>query len=139
MGNTLSEGSSPLALSAMANYTHFEKHELKRLREAFSEIAGRRGNPMTISRSEMAEAIQQSGIVESDAEVLDRLFTMFDKTGDDAIYFRDFISGISPLISADVKEKVNLILNFSLQYLRARPFKTIVFAIGGICNANVRY
>ena len=78
MGNTLSEGASPMAISAMSNYTHCEKHELGRLRDAFQEIAGRRGNPMTISRSELAEAIQQSGIVESDAEVLDRLFTMFE-------------------------------------------------------------
>jgi len=36
---------------------------------------------------------------------------MFDKTGDDAIYYREFIAGIAPLISADVKEKVD----FSLQ------------------------
>ena len=33
---------------------------------------------------------------------------MFDKTGDDAIYYREFIAGIAPLISADVKEKVPL-------------------------------
>jgi hypothetical protein len=45
-----------------------------------------------------------------DVKVLDRLFTMFDKTGDDAIYYREFISGIAPLISADVKEKVNFAL-----------------------------
>ena len=135
MGNTLSEGASPMAISAMSNYTHCEKHELGRLRDAFQEIAGRRGNPMTISRSELAEVIQQSGIVESDAEVLDRLFTMFEyvdiplcnvariilhhpfhpsiylnahsKTGDDAIYYREFSAGLSPLISADVKEKVD--------------------------------
>ena len=31
----------------------------------------------------MQEAISAVGIVESDGEVLDRLFTMFDKTGDD--------------------------------------------------------
>jgi Ca2+-binding EF-hand superfamily protein len=110
MGNTLSEGASPMAISAMSNYTHFEKHELNRLRDQFKELAERHGNPLTISRSEMQEAIQAVGIVESDAEVLDRLFTMFDKTGDDAIYFREFIAGIAPLISADVKEKVDFAL-----------------------------
>lgn len=110
MGNTLSEGSSPMAISAMSNYTHFEKHELTRLRDSFREMAERHGNPRTISRSEMQESINSVGIVDSDAEVLDRLFTMFDKTGDDAIYFREFIAGIAPLISADVKEKVDFAL-----------------------------
>jgi len=80
------------------------------LRDQLKELAERHGNPLTISRSEMQEAIQAVGVVESDAEVLDRLFTMFDKTGDDAIYFREFISGIAPLISADVKEKVDFAL-----------------------------
>lgn len=81
----------------------------------FKEIAQRHGNPLTISRAEMQEAITAVAIVESDAEVrkscdttvarclsrtgsqvLDRLFTMFDKTGDDAIYYREFTAG-SPL------------------------------------------
>ncbi len=35
----------------------------------FKEIAERRGNPLTISRAEMQEAIAAVGIVESDAEV----------------------------------------------------------------------
>ena len=33
--------------------------------------------------------------------------TLRSKTGDDAIYHREFIAGLSPLISADVKEKVD--------------------------------
>jgi len=99
-----------MAISAMSNYTHFEKHELNRLRDQFKELAEGHGNPLSISRGEMQKAIQDIGIVESDAEVLDRLFTMFDKTGDDAVYYREFTAGIAPLISADVKEKVDFAL-----------------------------
>jgi len=60
-----------------------------------------------------------------DIKVLDRLFTMFDKTGDDAIYYREFISGIAPLISADVKEKVNFALQvFTLLVLLLTRLET---------------
>ena len=47
------------------------------------------------------------GVTESDTEILDRLFTMFDKTGDDQVNFREFVVGISPLITGDVVSKLN--------------------------------
>jgi len=91
----------------MANYTHFEKHELGMLRDQFVDLAHRDGNPATISRAEMQEALSVAGIVDTDKEVLDRLFTMFDRTGDDQVYFREFISGFAALITSDVKEKLH--------------------------------
>ena len=51
-------------------------------------------------------------MVESDAEILDRLFTMFDKTGDNQVNFKEFSVGIAPLISGDVTEKLQF--SFSL-------------------------
>eukprot|EP00638_Chattonella_subsalsa_P017184 CAMPEP_0117850326 /NCGR_PEP_ID=MMETSP0949-20121206/21614_1 /TAXON_ID=44440 /ORGANISM="Chattonella subsalsa, Strain CCMP2191" /LENGTH=164 /DNA_ID=CAMNT_0005697685 /DNA_START=47 /DNA_END=542 /DNA_ORIENTATION=+ len=69
MGNDFGKGANRLAISAMANVTHFEKKK-------------------------------------SDAEILDRLFTMVDRTGDDQIFFRDFIVGVAPLITGDLMEKL---------------------------------
>jgi len=34
------------------------------------------------------------------------LFTMVDRTGDDQIYFRDFVVGVAPLITGDLVEKL---------------------------------
>ena len=46
------------------------------------------------------------GINQNDADILDRLFTMYDKTGDDMINYREFIVGIAPLISGTPVEKL---------------------------------
>lgn len=77
-----------------------------RLQRKFHELAQIDGNPNTVSREEFQEALEFVGIVESDAEILDRLFTMFDKTGDNQVNFREFAVGISPLISGDVVDKL---------------------------------
>lgn len=67
------------------------------MQKSFMEIAQRQGNPNTLTKDEFAEALEGVGIVESDSEILDRLFIMLDKTGDQQINFREFICGIAPL------------------------------------------
>ena len=49
------------------------------------ELAKTEGNPNTITRHEFQEALSYVGIQESDQEILDRLFTMFDKMGDNQV------------------------------------------------------
>jgi Ca2+-binding EF-hand superfamily protein len=107
MGNDIGKGANRMAIAAMANVTQFEKQELLALQRKFHELAKRGGNVNTISRNEFREALESVGISESDTEILDRLFTMFDKTGDDQVNFREFIVGISPLITGDVISKLN--------------------------------
>ena len=96
----------------------------------FMELAKTEGNPNTITRHEFQEALSYVGIQESDQEILDRLFTMFDKMGDNQvtlqlstrvppsgsssaarfsvtqINFREFIVGISPLAKGTVQVRV---------------------------------
>ena len=96
-----------MAIAAMANVTQFEKRELLALQRKFSELAKREGNPHTITRGEFREALEIVNVSESDTEILDRLFTMYDKTGDDQVNFREFIVGVSPLITGDVVSKLN--------------------------------
>lgn len=60
-------------------------------------------SPLTRPSPGPQEALATVGIVESDKEVLDRLFTMFDRTGDDQVFFKDFICGVAPLVSGDVR------------------------------------
>lgn len=52
------------------------------------------------------EALELAGIMESDTEILDRLFSMFDKTGNDQINYKEFVAGLAPLCHGTVEEKL---------------------------------
>ena len=60
------------------------------------------------------------GINQNDVDILDRLFTMYDKTGDDIIVYKDFLAGISPLISGTHNDKIE----FSFRMLDLGNFVT---------------
>ncbi|CAN0000618.1 unnamed protein product, partial [Choristocarpus tenellus] len=106
MGNELGKSSNRMAIAAMANATHFGKEELLQLQKKFFELAQREGNPFTITRVEFLEALELVGIVESDHEIIDRLFSMFDKTGNDQISWKEFVVGLAPLCHGTVQEKL---------------------------------
>ncbi|CAN0370124.1 unnamed protein product, partial [Discosporangium mesarthrocarpum] len=107
MGNDMGKSTNRMAIAAMANATHFGKKELKDLQRQFFELAQREGNPYTITRVEFLEALELVGIVESDHEIIDRLFSMFDKTGNDQITWKEFIVGLAPLCHGTIKEKLH--------------------------------
>jgi Ca2+-binding EF-hand superfamily protein len=107
MGNQIGKGANRMAIAAMSNVTHVEKRELASLQSKFREIASREGNPLMITRTEFTEALGIVGINQNDADIFDRLFTMYDKTGDDNISWRDFIVGIAPLISGTHVDKID--------------------------------
>jgi len=107
MGNQVGKGANRMAIAAMSNVTHLEKRELAGLQSKFREIGAREGNPNIINRTEFSEALSVVGINQNDADILDRLFTMYDKTGDDQITWRDYIAGLSPLISGTHTDKID--------------------------------
>jgi Ca2+-binding EF-hand superfamily protein len=107
MGNQVGKGANRMAIAAMSNVTHLERREMSALLQKFREIAAREGNPLMINRSGFAEAMSIIGVNQNDIEILDRLFTMYDKTGDDYIGFREFMAGIAPLISGSHTDKID--------------------------------
>lgn len=106
MGNQVGKGANRMAIAAMSNVTHVEKREISTLQNKLREAALREGNPTTVNRAEFHECITTVGINQNDSDILDRLFTMFDKTGDDVIAYREFIVGIAPLISGTPLDKL---------------------------------
>jgi Ca2+-binding EF-hand superfamily protein len=108
MGNDVSKGSNHMAIAAMAHVTHLEARELLMLQKKFAELARREGNPQNINREHFEEALQLVGITENDKEILDRLFIMFDISGDNQINFKEFLAGIAPLASGSTADKLNL-------------------------------
>lgn len=83
-----------------------------------------------INRTEFGEALGIVGINQNDADILDRLFTMYDKTGDDSISWRDFIVGIAPLISGSHLDKIDFAMRLydieGTSYLRANEMVNVL-------------
>lgn len=138
MGNQVGKGANRMAIAAMSNVTHIEKRELAALQSKFKEIAAREGNPNMITRTEFAEALQVVGVNQNDADILDRLFTMYDKTGDDQIAFRDFVVGIAPLISGSHLEKIDFAMRLcdldGTSYLRANEMLNVLSQMNRVAS-----
>ena len=83
MGNASVKGDKQLYFDAMANVTQIERKELGALRKGFQE-AGRAsgGNPLRIARDDFGRVVDACAIAPQDVEILERLFTMFDKMGE---------------------------------------------------------
>lgn len=138
MGNQVGKGANRMAIAAMSNVTHIEKRELAALLSKFKEISSRHGNPTMINRTEFSEALTIVGINQNDADILDRLFTMYDKTGDDQITYKDFIAGISPLISGTHIEKIDFAFRLydseGTGYLRASDMLNILSQMNRVAS-----
>jgi Ca2+-binding EF-hand superfamily protein len=138
MGNQVGKGANRMAIAAMSNVTHIEKRELAALLSKFKEIAGREGNATMINRTEFGEALVIVGINQNDADILDRLFTMYDKSGDDQINYRDFIVGIAPLISGTHQEKIDFALRLydseGTSYMKAREIVNVLSQMNRVAS-----
>lgn len=66
--------------------------------------------------------------MESDTEILDRLFSMFDKTGNDQINYKEFVGGLAPLCHGTVEEKLAC-KSFSV-WLHSLMFTNLPFQLG---------
>mmetsp|Transcript_17959 Transcript_17959/g.18024 ORF Transcript_17959/g.18024 Transcript_17959/m.18024 type:complete len:199 (-) Transcript_17959:132-728(-) len=108
MGNEIGKTSSRMGIAAIAAVTAIDKNEITTLQRKFREASQRSGNSDVITRTDFDEAVGSIENMESsDAELLDRLFTMFDTSGDNQIDFREFTVGISPLITGTVYDKID--------------------------------
>lgn len=74
------------------------------------------------------------GINQNDADILDRLFTMYDKTGDDTISYKEFIVGIAPLISGTHVEKIDFA--FRLYDIEGTAYMKASDMVGVLSNMN---
>lgn len=138
MGNQIGKGANRMAIAAMSNVTHLEKRELAALQSKFREIGHRSGNPSMINRVEFSEALNMVGINQNDADILDRLFTMYDKTGDDTINYREFIVGIAPLISGTHVEKIDFAMRLydleGTSYLKASEMVNVLSQMNKVAS-----
>jgi Ca2+-binding EF-hand superfamily protein len=138
MGNQVGKGSNRMAIAAMSNVTHIEKRELAALLNKFKDIASREGNASMLKRSEFGESLSIVGINQNDADILDRLFTMYDKSGDDQINYREFCVGIAPLISGSHVEKIDFAFRLydtdGSSYLKAKDMVNVLSQMNRVAS-----
>ena len=138
MGNQVARGTNRMAIAAMANVTHIEKKELLLLSSKFKETSLREGNPNMITRLGFSEVLTVVNINQNDQDILDRLFTMFDKTGDDMILYKDFVVGISPFITGSYIEKIEFALRLwdseTTAHLRATEIINVLSQINRVSS-----
>ncbi|ETV69396.1 hypothetical protein H257_14988 [Aphanomyces astaci] len=127
MGQDLSKQANRLSIAAVSHITQFDRDDLLELRTAFeaavkptpdnvkkvrqspapSSSSKERVEP-NLSRDDFNIAVDRANFYASDRAILDRLFTMMDKTGDDVINGREFLVGVAPLVKGNLTSKLAL-------------------------------
>ncbi|RHY36165.1 hypothetical protein DYB38_006552 [Aphanomyces astaci] len=125
MGQDLSKQANRLSIAAVSHITQFDRDDLLELRTAFeaavkptpdtvkkvrqspapSSSSKERVEP-NLSRDDFNIAVDRANFYASDRAILDRLFTMMDKTGDDVINGREFLVGVAPLVKGNLTSKL---------------------------------
>ena len=83
------------------------RDELLQLQGEFQKLAKKKADHThTIDRAGFEKALQLVKIAESDQEILGRLFTLFDHSGDGQINFKEFIVGVSAIVRGTLEEKL---------------------------------
>lgn len=95
-----------MAIGAMSTVTDVEKAVVAKLRDGLADLARRGGNPNMISKDDYRQALGSVEIIESDRDILDRLFVMLDRTGEERVNYKEFAVALVPLCSATTADKI---------------------------------
>ena len=105
MGTAQSTSKQPvLVTAAMANYMDISKDQMIKIRDTCLRLAA---DDDTISRRAFHMAVSKARVViDPDGDILDCLFTLFDKSGYGRVNVQTFTIAISPLACSDGLEEV---------------------------------
>jgi Ca2+-binding EF-hand superfamily protein len=115
MGNSTSAFRDPkIGLVALAKTMPLSQHQLVDLKhECILLACGHRFQSFTIDRESFGVALLDTMVEDSDTDILDALFTMWDMMGSDSIQYREFLVGVSPLASGS-RDSLRSVLHYSL-------------------------
>ena len=109
MGNDVAKNcANRMAIGAMSNVTDLERPVIQRMSEKLADIAKREGSKDLVTKEEFAEALNGLEITQSDRDILDRIFVMLDRTGEDRINHKEFIVGIVPFALGKTEELIQM-------------------------------
>ena len=96
-------GASKLATAAMSQVVHFSSKEVQHMLTKFEAVCD---SGDAVTRKNFQAALTACGFAETDQEVLDRLFSVFDTNCDSTVNFREFTIGISTIAKGTFEEKL---------------------------------
>jgi Ca2+-binding EF-hand superfamily protein len=99
---------SKMGIVAMAIVSGIEREHLLKLRSLFQSSAQNNGEPNFIPRTDFDNSLKalEGSLEAADLELLDRLFILFDESGECKIDYKDFLIGLSILITGTAVEKL---------------------------------
>mmetsp|Transcript_30214 Transcript_30214/g.67701 ORF Transcript_30214/g.67701 Transcript_30214/m.67701 type:complete len:197 (+) Transcript_30214:162-752(+) len=101
-----------LAVAVISHVIQSHGPELIAMRKQMSDAAKKNNDPKFCTRKQFQQAEVAVTVDDSDKEIFDRLFTLFDKTGAGTVMWREFLCGLAPLTKGSVAER--LLLAFEL-------------------------
>ena len=101
MGNEVGKPTCPLGIAAMAaTTTSIEVNELTELFKKCLKLAQASANPESITRGDLDVALKEiENFQPSDTELLDKMFTMYDNSGEGSVDIREYSVAASTLIT----------------------------------------
>lgn len=110
-----------LNVVAVSNVVHLTKDELLALMKQVHEFALLSQPTDCIDRENFTGACEIVGLHDTDKEILDKLFTLNDATGEDRVHYRKFVASFAMLIRGTMVDK----LQFALQLYDMNLKRTI--------------
>ena len=110
MGTGVSKaGEAParLNVTAISNIVHLTRDELLALMKQCRDFAGQTQPFDCIDRENFLAACEIVGLHVSDTEILDKLFTLFDATGEDLVAYQTLVAAFAMVIRGNMAEKVH--------------------------------
>lgn len=108
MGNEAGKPTCPLGLAAMsATTSNIEINEISELFKKCYKVSQASGTPESISRVDLEAALKGiENFQPSDCELLDKMFTMFDNSGEGIVDLREYSVAVATLISGNPSDKL---------------------------------
>ena len=113
-------GQPPVRLNvvAVSNVVHLTKDELLALMKQTREFAAQSQPTQCIDRENFSAAAEIVGLHETDVEIADKLFTLFDVTGEDMVSYQTFVASFAMLVRGTMADKLSFALQLYDQDLR---------------------
>ena len=107
-GETVSASdANRFAIAAMANVIHYTREELTFMIKQFGEFAEQTEPKNCMDREQFLAGLEILGTHETDQEILDKMFTLYDETGDEIVPYKEFCCGASVLTRGNVNDKIS--------------------------------
>ncbi|KAJ1456082.1 hypothetical protein M885DRAFT_587362 [Pelagophyceae sp. CCMP2097] len=96
-----------MAVGTMSQVVQSGRAELLAVRK---RIGNKANLPTHVSRAAWDAALLASAIDDSDRDVFERLFTLYDKRGTGEVHVKDFLSGLAAIVDAALDERLLIAL-----------------------------